>query len=130
MRDWIGTAVAVLGSVVSVVVVIRLLRRKAYRGSPALNRLEPDQRREVLRRIRSDAAPNAGEPAEVHEVARDLAARNWMPGIYAGLLLVQVGQLIRPRPWPWVAVHLLVIALVGVGVLLMYRDVRRARRFH
>jgi hypothetical protein len=87
--------------------------------------LSTDRRRVVPRRIWS-RAPTGN--ADGHAVAPDLAARRTLVGLSAGLLTLECGQLIRTRDEILALLHVVIIGVVTVGVILLYRDVRRARR--
>jgi hypothetical protein len=121
---WIGSGVSLLGCMVVVIAVVKIIRLKAYRPSE-LSRLSPVRRREVLRQIRGRAPMGGGE---AHVVARDMAARRTLFGLCAGLLTTECGQLIGAHAWPWALVHAVIIGIVAVGTVMLYRDVRRARR--
>jgi hypothetical protein len=112
MRDWIGTGVSLLGFVVVVVAVVNIVRLKAYRPSE-LNRLSPSRRREMLRQLRSHAPAGS---AEVHVVARDMAAPRGLFVLSAGLLAVEFGQLIRAHDRLWALLHAVIIGVVAVDL--------------
>ena len=69
----------------------------------------------------------AYRPSE-HVVARGMAAPRGLLGLSAGLLTVECGQLIRTHDRLWALLHAVIIGVVAVGMVLLHRDVRRARR--
>ncbi|MEU8613724.1 hypothetical protein AB0C29_37645, partial [Actinoplanes sp. NPDC048791] len=59
----------------------------------------------------------------------DLLAQRRLMATPAGLILVQVGQAVQHRSVIWTVLALVVIALATTSMILLGRDVSRARRF-
>jgi hypothetical protein len=64
-----------------------------------------------------------------HQGAGDLLAQRRLMATPAGLILVQVGQAIQHRSVIWTVPALVVVVLATTSLILLGRDIRRARRF-
>jgi len=98
MRDWIGTGISLLGLLIVVVALVRTMRARARRS--------PDVSGQSAVPLRPDK-------------------RRALFELCGGLLVVEVGQLVRAHGWIWAVLHLIAIGFIAATALMMYRDRRR-----
>jgi hypothetical protein len=128
---WLGDGIIVVGIGLGVYFLVRAFRSGAIRlnRSSPLDRLEPAERRRALRQIRGREPVAADEAATLRPVAEQLAGQKTILGLSASMILVEVGQVVQRLSAFWIAGSLAVALLIAAGAALIYRDMRRARRF-
>jgi hypothetical protein len=131
MLGWLGAGISVAGVAVILVALWLAYRAGVLRPgrSSALSGMPPQERRTVLRQMRGEVPVSAREAPVVRGVAERMSVQRSLLAWAVGLILGQVGLLIQHHSVSWAVATLVVIALLGVGVGLIYRDVGRARRY-
>ena len=127
---WIGLGISLAGLAVILTTLVLVFRHRAHVRRPsAFAGLAPAERRRVLRQIRGRAPVDADDRPAARRGAGDLVAQRRLMGAPAGLILVEVGQALQHRSVLWTALALVVIALATTSMILLGRDISRARRF-
>jgi hypothetical protein len=128
--QWIGVGISLVGLAVIITSLVLVLRHRAHIRQPsALAGLAPAERRRVLRQIRGRAPLEPRDHRTARQGAGDLMAQRRLMAAPAGLILVQVGQAVQHRSLIWTALALVVVALASTSMILLGRDIGRARRF-
>ncbi|MEU8228650.1 hypothetical protein AB0C12_03490 [Actinoplanes sp. NPDC048967] len=128
--QWIGVGINLAGLAVIITALVLVLRHRARaRRSSALAGLAPAERRRVLRQIRGRAPVDPRDAPAARQGAGDLLGQRRLMATPAGLILVQVGQAVQHRSPVWTVLALVVTALCATAMILLGRDISRARRF-
>ena len=128
--QWIGLGISLVGLAVIITTLVLVFRHRGHVRQPsALAGLVPAERRRVLRQIRGRAPVGPDDRPAARRGAGDLLAQRRLMAAPAGLILVQIGQAVQHRSPVWTGLALVVILLAVTSMILLGRDVRRARRF-
>jgi hypothetical protein len=128
---WLGDIMIVGGFTLDVGIAVLAYRAGALRlrRSSGLAGLEPQERHRARRQIRGQASAEAHELPVLRAIAQELLNAQWAIGLSGGLILVLVGRALQHRTLSHTILSVLPIVLLTVGMILLYSDVRRARRF-
>ena len=127
----VGLALAGIGLVIMLLALVaqfRANRRNAVWRSP-LYVLTDEQRKELVAAVRGRATPGPDRLPLARHLASTMLGQRVLLVLYLGLTLHWTGQLIASPSWWRAALSALVVGLLAVGVPLVLRQERQARRY-
>jgi protein-S-isoprenylcysteine O-methyltransferase Ste14 len=130
-QEIVGLALAGIGLVVmlgGIVAQFRTNRRTAAWRSP-LYVLTDGQRKELVTAVRGRTALHPDRVPLARHLASTMIGQRVLLVLYLGLALHWTGQLVASPSWWRAALAGLVVVLIAIGVPVVVRQERQARRF-